>query len=186
MEINKHFEYYDYQKNKIKILKIFFKQNKKDEKIYQKIIEYTNNYFLRKGKFHQKIKKSIEINIPLPVKDNKIKLINIDKNIQNNINNFLSISIKIKKKNIDYYYLLNKSIDNNIIIIKDNYDKFHFYSKDLKGYSKNNIYYTIEEYTYVSHNYITISMINRIIYLYIIMIFISIFVIPLTFLLIRT
>ena len=81
---------------------------------------------------------------------------------------------------------MNKSIDNNIIIIKDNYDKFHFYSKDLKGYSKNNIYYTIEEYTYVSHNYITISMINRIIYLYIIMIFISIFVIPLTFLLIRT
>jgi hypothetical protein len=182
METHEYFEYYDSEKKKIKILKIFSKKNTKDEEIYRKIVEYANKYFSGYGNFHQKIENSIEINIPSYITDNKIKLYNLDKNIQSNIHNFLSISIKMDKKIIDYYYILNQSIDRDIIITKkykidgSQYsDKYQFYSYGVKGYSQNEIYYTIKEYNYVPHNHIINAMIHRIIFLYGIMIIISIF-----------
>ena len=64
METHEYFEYYDSEKKKIKILKIFSKKNTKDEEIYRKIVEYANKYFSGYGNFHQKIENSIEINIP--------------------------------------------------------------------------------------------------------------------------
>ena len=55
METHEYFEYYDSEKKKIKILKIFSKKNTKDEEIYRKIVEYANKYFSGYGNFHQKI-----------------------------------------------------------------------------------------------------------------------------------
>lgn len=184
MEKNEYFEYYDYGTKKFKILNIFSKENIQNTKIYKNIIEYANEYFLGYGLFHKQIQKYIKINIPLYIKDNKIKIYHLDKNIQSNINKFLSVSIKIHTKTIDNYYILNKYIDEDIIIThkykfdgNKDYNKFQFYSYGINGYYQNGIYYTIEEYSYRPQHYIINTMVYRIFYSYIIIIIIFILMI---------
>ena len=131
---------------------------------------------------HTKIYKNIEVYTPSYFKDNKIKLYNISREVQENIDNFLFTTVNLEKKITDYYILEN--IKKNIIITnKYKLDgtkyKNHFqcYSKKNYKYYPNGISYILEEHNYRPTHYFIYSIITRIIYFYfIIILFFIIFV----------
>jgi len=170
---NEYFEYYDYETKKFQILTIFTNSNIKQKELYQNIINHANTAFLYYGKFHTQKNNKININISSYVDDNKIYFYEIDKNIRNNINNFLSVSVKKNTQSIKLYYILNNYIGEDIIITKkykldgSNYENtFQLYSNSENGYFPNEIYYTLEEYKYRPHHYTIIHMVHRIFILY--------------------
>lgn len=183
MEINNYYEYYDSKKKKFVFLTVYI-----DEKnnLFQKNLYYNiSDYFLynidHNIKIHEKVNEKIEVYVPSYFTDNKVKLYNVSKDIQNNINNFLSITVNLDRKLTDYYILEN--FNQNIIITKkykldgSQYNNlFQLYIKKNLKYQPNGISYLIEEHNYRPGHYLVFSMIKRIIYFYItIIIFFIIF-----------
>ena len=182
------YEYFDSEKNKFIILQIFY-ENEEYFDIYNQLIKYAYQKFLYDGKFHYPLYKNIEIHIPGFINDKKVKIKNINRDIQNNINDFLSKSLKIKNKNIIECFNLYSNIIERDIIITNKYDEnenkkkntFQLYQNKGNGYFSIDIYYTIEEYNYRPSHYTIVMLINRVLTLYSIIISIFIFLIYFTF-----
>ena len=141
------------------------------KKNYCEINNYIENHFLYNGNMHTKMNQNIAVYIPSYFTGNKIKLYNISKEIQGNINDFLSMTINLEKK-ITGYYILEKLEKNVIITNKYKLDgtqyKNHFqcYSELNNKYYQNGISYILEEYDYRPTHYFLSSMIKRVIYFY--------------------
>tara|TARA_Y100000991_G_C21960497_1_gene344228 strand:- start:789 stop:1358 length:570 start_codon:yes stop_codon:yes gene_type:complete len=177
MDNHHYYEYYDSEKKKFIFLTLYIdeKENLFKKDFYHEIINYIENNFLYTGNMHTKIYKDIEVYTPSYFTDKKIKLYNISKEVQENINNFLSITISLDKR-ITNYYILENLKKNIIITNKYKLDgiqyKNHFqcYSEKNYKYYPNGISYILEEHNYRPTHYFIYSIIKRIIYFYFIVI----------------
>ena len=177
-----YYEYHNSKNNKFIFLTLYLDERnnlfKKD--FYYEIINYIENNFMYNGIMHNKIHKNTEVYVPSYFTDNKVKLFDVSKEVQKNINNFLSISINMEKKITDYYILENFTKQKIIITNKYKLDgsqyKQHFqcYSEKNSKYYPNGISYILEEHNYRPSQYFIYFVIKRIISFYI---FISIFLI---------
>lgn len=184
MNNHNYYEYYDSKKKKFIFLTIYKdeKENLFKKEFYDEIINYIENIFLYTGIMHNKIYENIEVYTPSYFTDNKIRVYNISKEVQKNINDFLSITVNLEKKVTDYYILENfkrNTIVTNKYKLNGTQYKNHFqlYGKKNNKYYQNGVSYILEEHNYRPIQFFLSSMIKRIIYFYfIIILFFIIFV----------